>query len=99
MNDYKGVYETKKRIIEKSLQDAKDKPDAQFDAAKMVNDFQLKAFGLKHFGKDIKKVFEEIDKQNDNQKGASSKHGYVPPCPPGLKSPASRRSSGKCTIM
>ena len=99
LNDYKGVYETKKRIIEKSLQDAKDKPDAQFDAAKMVKDFQQKAFGLKHFGKDIKKVFEEIDKQNDKRKDASSKHGYVPQRPPGYKPPASRRSGGKCTIM
>ena len=98
MNDYKGVYETKKRIIEKSLQDAKDKPDAQFDAAKMVKDFQQKAFSLKHFGKDIKKVFEEIDKQNDKQKRASSRHGYVSQRSPEYK-PASKRAGGKCTVM
>ena len=79
LKESKEAYEHSVEILKRELDKSKNTPEGDFGAIIKIKKYQNQAFGLKHFGEDIKKVFEEIE--NDNKYGNGFQHGNVPEPP------------------
>ena len=63
MNEYKETYEIQKNILIEAMSKISETDEGKAEAARDIKDLMQKAFKLKHFGEDIKKVYERIEQQ------------------------------------
>jgi len=75
----KDAYEEQKNIIEKALAELRDSDEGKEKAAKTIKELQARAFKLKHFGADVKKVFDKINSKKTEI--SSFQYGKTPPPP------------------
>ena len=59
---YKAEYEQQRKILINAMDKVKNTDQGKSGAAKDIKDLMQKTFKLKHFGKDIEKVYHEIQK-------------------------------------
>ena len=62
-NKYKTAYEIQKNILIEAMSGISETDDGKAEAARDIKDLMHKAFELKHFGEDIRKVYERIEQQ------------------------------------
>ena len=60
---YKAEYEVHKGILIDAMDKVSNTDEGKVEAAKDIKDLMQEAFKLKHFGGDIKKVYERIEQQ------------------------------------
>ena len=60
---YKAEYEEQKEILIEAMDKVSDTDEGKAEAAKDIKDLMQEAFGLKHFGEDIKKVYKKIEQK------------------------------------
>ncbi|XP_063691968.1 uncharacterized protein LOC134824157 isoform X1 [Bolinopsis microptera] len=60
---YKKEYEEQKGILIEAMDKVSDTDEGKAEAAKDIKDLMQDAFKLKHFGEDIKKVYEKIEQK------------------------------------